>query len=203
MSMGSMFPFLTTGSCPENVTWCKGCSRSRHLDKAIICVILGRDIENKHLLQRLSHLRCESSSCSYLSPGNYNSGSSQHGVWVAGNKSVQFGEGILREQSPAQEFIPFKVWDLILFWFIQQAVTQNGIHLYKAAKQKHTEGANQVIFFPLISASPVEAGEENFQLYSLFVCFINQLITLHIVNDDVSHLTAWEDAAFSKDKENF
>lgn len=33
MSMGSMFPFLTMGSCPKNVTWCKGCRRSRHLNK--------------------------------------------------------------------------------------------------------------------------------------------------------------------------
>lgn len=69
-------------------------------------------------------------------------------------------------------------------------------------KSTHKEQTRS-IFFTLISASPVEAGEENFHLYSLFVCFINQLIILHIINDDVSHLTAWEDAAFSEDKEDF
>lgn len=41
-----------------------------------------------------------------------------------------------------------------------------------------------------------------FFVYSLLVCFINQLVSLHVVNDDVSHLAAWEDASFSKQKEN-
>lgn len=69
-------------------------------------------------------------------------------------------------------------------------------------QNKSTQGANQVNSFSLISASPVEAGQENSHLYLLFVCFINQLVTLHVVNDDVSHLTAWEDAAFSEEKKN-
>lgn len=83
---------------------------------------------------RVSHWRWDISSCSQLSPGNCNSGSLHHGAGAAGNKSVQLWEVILGDGSPAQEFIPFEVWDLILLRFIQQAVTQNGIHLYKATK---------------------------------------------------------------------
>lgn len=37
----------------------------------------------------------------------------------------------------------------------------------------------------------------NIRCYSLFVCFINQLVGLYVVDDDASHVAAREDAAFS------
>lgn len=40
--------------------------------------------------------------------------------------------------SPAEEIIPLEFWDFILLCFVQQAVTQNWIYLYKAViKKKH------------------------------------------------------------------
>lgn len=55
-------------------------------------------------------------------------------------------------------------------------------------KNRHQVQTSSLSALP--SVSPVETWQDSFHVCLLFVCFINQLVSLHIVNDDVSHLAA-------------